>query len=134
MQGLLAVPGYPFKRSHLVALRVTKISANDPPSMWWPGEEVSIPWKGDYSHNSDATYSPDNRYRSGWSKNFLNGTPQEGRRIERDGVLRAELIKPKASTGPLRFIILMHGWSGLTDVVERWAKEKAKILGASMRR
>jgi hypothetical protein len=30
--------GYTFKRSHLVALRPTKISANDPPSTWWPGE------------------------------------------------------------------------------------------------
>ena len=32
------VRGYPYKRSHLVALRQTKISANDPPSTWWPGE------------------------------------------------------------------------------------------------
>jgi hypothetical protein len=32
------VRGYPYKRSHLVALRATKISANDPPSTWWPGE------------------------------------------------------------------------------------------------
>ena len=32
------VRGYPFKRSHLVALRPTKISAIDPPSTWWPGE------------------------------------------------------------------------------------------------
>jgi ribosomal protein S27E len=30
--------GYPYKRSHLVALRPTKISALDPPSTWWPGE------------------------------------------------------------------------------------------------
>src|ERR1700682_908122 len=29
---------YPYKRSHLVALRPTKISANDPPSTWWPEE------------------------------------------------------------------------------------------------
>src|SRR4051794_37252760 len=28
------VRGYPFKRSHLVALRPTKISASDPPSTW----------------------------------------------------------------------------------------------------
>ena len=28
---------YAYKRSHLVALRPTKISANDPPSTWWPG-------------------------------------------------------------------------------------------------
>ena len=32
------VRGYPYKRSHLVALRATKISANDLPSTWWPGE------------------------------------------------------------------------------------------------
>jgi hypothetical protein len=30
--------GYPFKRSHLIALRPTKISANDPPTHYWPGE------------------------------------------------------------------------------------------------
>jgi hypothetical protein len=32
------VRGYPYKRSHLVALRPMKISASDPPSTWWPGE------------------------------------------------------------------------------------------------
>ena len=32
------VRGYPYKRSHLVALRPTKISASDPPLTWWPGE------------------------------------------------------------------------------------------------
>lgn len=32
------VKGYAYKRSHLVALRHRKISANDPPSTWWPGE------------------------------------------------------------------------------------------------
>jgi hypothetical protein len=30
--------GRPLKRSHLVALRPTKISANNPASIWWPGE------------------------------------------------------------------------------------------------
>jgi hypothetical protein len=29
---------YPYKRSHLVALRPNKISASDPASTWWPGE------------------------------------------------------------------------------------------------
>lgn len=30
--------GRPHKRSHLVALRKAKISADDPASTWWPGE------------------------------------------------------------------------------------------------
>ena len=30
--------GRPYKRSHLVALRPTKISTEDPPSAWWPGD------------------------------------------------------------------------------------------------
>jgi hypothetical protein len=32
------VRGYSYKRSHLVALRQTKISASDPSSTWSPGE------------------------------------------------------------------------------------------------
>jgi hypothetical protein len=32
------VRGYAYKRSHVVALRVKKISASDPPTVWWPGE------------------------------------------------------------------------------------------------
>jgi len=34
----LQIRGYPFKRSHLVALRSTKISASDLPMTWFPGE------------------------------------------------------------------------------------------------
>jgi hypothetical protein len=33
------VRGYPYKRSHLVALRASKISASEPPSIWLPGEQ-----------------------------------------------------------------------------------------------
>ena len=32
------VQGRAVQRSHLVALRATKISADDPASTWWPGE------------------------------------------------------------------------------------------------
>jgi hypothetical protein len=32
------VRGYSYKRSHLAALRRTKISASDPPPYWWRGE------------------------------------------------------------------------------------------------
>lgn len=33
-----AARGYAYKRSHLVALRQNKITADEPPSTWWPGE------------------------------------------------------------------------------------------------
>ena len=33
--------GRPYKRSHLIALRATKISANDPASAWWRGEHTT---------------------------------------------------------------------------------------------
>jgi hypothetical protein len=36
------VRGYSCKRSHLVALRATKITASDPPSTWWPGERPGM--------------------------------------------------------------------------------------------
>jgi hypothetical protein len=34
--------GSPYKRGHLVALRTIKISASDPPSTWWPGEQRDV--------------------------------------------------------------------------------------------
>jgi hypothetical protein len=37
-RGCSEMRGFPYKRSHLVALRTTRISAKDPPSTWWPGE------------------------------------------------------------------------------------------------
>jgi hypothetical protein len=32
------VRGYSYKRSQLIALRPKRISTDDPPSTWWPGE------------------------------------------------------------------------------------------------
>jgi hypothetical protein len=37
-KGCSELQGRPFKRSHLVALRPTKISTTSPASVWWPGE------------------------------------------------------------------------------------------------
>ncbi|MEH2536628.1 dienelactone hydrolase family protein [Bradyrhizobium sp. AZCC 1699] len=91
-------------------------------------EMVKIPWKGDYAHNYDVVYTPDNKHRSGLSKNLLNGAPDEGGKVQKDGVLSAEIIKPKGSTGQVPFIILMHGCTGLSKAVAIWAKEKAKVF------
>ncbi|MEH2476840.1 dienelactone hydrolase [Nitrobacteraceae bacterium AZCC 2146] len=86
---------------------------------------MKIKWNGDYSHNFADHYSPENKYKSGLSQFFQNGSPEERGRIQKDGYLLAELILPKGTSGPLPFVILMHGCSGLTPLVARWAKEKA---------
>jgi dienelactone hydrolase len=91
-------------------------------------EKVRIPWKGDYAHNFDDHYSPQNKYKSGLSKFFNNGAPEESGKIQREGVLEAELIKPNDAAGMVPYVILMHGCSGLTPPVARWAREKARIF------
>ena len=42
------VRGYPFKRSQLIALRSTKISADSPPFEMWPGVRISLMVSGDF--------------------------------------------------------------------------------------
>ncbi|MGE0289967.1 MAG: dienelactone hydrolase family protein [Bradyrhizobium sp.] len=91
-------------------------------------EMVKIPWKGDYAHNQDSVYSPENKYASGRSKNFLNGAPEEYGKVQKDGEIKAEIVKPSGSTGPVPFIILMHGCTGLSKPVAIWAKEKTAIF------
>ena len=62
-------------------------------------ETVKIPWKGDYPHNGETVWSPENKYhKSGLTKNFMNGAPEEHGKVQRDGVLDAELLLPKGET------------------------------------
>ena len=65
-------------------------------------EKVRIQWKGDYAHNSDDHYSPQNKYKSGLSKFFNNGSPEESGKIQKEGVLEAELLKPKGGAGAVQ--------------------------------
>jgi dienelactone hydrolase len=95
-------------------------------------ETVKIPWKGDYLHNGETVWSPENKYhKSGLTKNFLNGAPEERGTVRRDGFLQAEVYLPKLD-GPAPFVILMHGCSGMTDpTVRKWAARLAKAFTRS---
>jgi dienelactone hydrolase len=92
-------------------------------------EKITIPWKGDYAHNGETIWSPENRYhKSGLTKNFMNGAPEEHRKVQRDGMLKAELLLPHSGEA-VPFVVLMHGCSGATDpVVQRWSHRAAKML------
>jgi dienelactone hydrolase len=93
-------------------------------------EEVRIPWKGDYAHNSSKTWSKDNPYDSGFSKNFKNGSPEEFGQVQKDGELKAEILVPKGTTGPIPFMVVLHGCTGLETVIEEWAHHVADVLNA----
>jgi dienelactone hydrolase len=75
-------------------------------------ERVTFKWKGNYAHNSAKTFSRENKYLSGWSRNFMNGAPEEGHKVQKDGELRGLLFMPKAVSEPIPFIVLMHPCGG----------------------
>ncbi|MEW6450053.1 MAG: prolyl oligopeptidase family serine peptidase [Pseudomonadota bacterium] len=89
------------------------------------GEFVKIPWNGDYPHNNERTWSKD--YELGWSRSFMNGTPQEKGIVKREGVLNAEIYQPK-SDGPQPYIVLMHGCAGMDSNTKKWASEYADFF------
>ena len=91
-------------------------------------EAIKIPWKREYTYTSDATYSPENKWASGRSRNFMNGAPEENGKVQRDGFILGEFIPPNGTAGPVAVVILMHGCSGMTSLVSRTANEKAKLF------
>jgi len=92
-------------------------------------DQFKIPWKGDYAHNLTATWSRDNKDDSGFSKNFLNGSPEEGGKVQKDGELWVETVVPEAAKDkPIPFVVLMHGCMGMSSLTSAWAHAVAKKL------
>lgn len=91
-------------------------------------EQFKIPWNGDFAHNKSRTWSRDNPADSGFSRNFLNGTPEEGGKVQKDGELWIETMLPENSTGPVPFVVLMHGCDGMTPVTSAWSRHVGKVL------
>ena len=89
---------------------------------------TKIPWDGDYPHNSSQTWSQDNPYNFGYSKNFKNGAPEEFGQVQKDGELNAEIILPKNVTGPVPFMIVLHGCDGLGTLAKEWSQHVADLL------
>ena len=67
-------------------------------------ETVEIKWNaGNQIKSSEPWLVTDGGgYINGWSKNFMDGTVEERRKVAAEGVLKAEIIKPKSSKGPTR--------------------------------
>jgi dienelactone hydrolase len=110
---------------YLVAVLVMLIST----AAWADPPEVRIPWMGDYSHNSSKTWTKDNPYDSGYSKNFKNGTPEEFGDVQKHGELDAFIYSPDAR-GPVPFVVLLHGCDGLSTLTKEWTQHVAGLLNA----
>ena len=93
-------------------------------------EQVTIPWKQNFTYTSDEVFTPDKAKAgvSGRTFRFMNGAPEENKKVEKTGSLAAQFLKPRGATGPVPVVILMHGCNGLSEPVVRWAREKGKML------
>lgn len=83
-------------------------------------EIVKIPW---HSSAQSSPWIPGNDYIDGWSKQFMNGTVEEKGRVKADGELQAEILRPRGTNGPIPFVILLHGCSGMNSTLYKWAHD-----------
>lgn len=93
--------------------------------------EVTIPWNQNFTYTTDEVFDskkPDTAGRTGRTFRFMNGAPEERKKVEKTGNLGGDYIHPDGMTGPVPVVILMHGCTGWTKPVLDWAKEKGKEL------
>jgi dienelactone hydrolase len=82
-------------------------------------EIVSIKWRS----SAPVTWVPGNDYIDGYTPNFKNATVEEKGKVQKDGELAAELSVPRGTKGPIPFVVLMHGCSGMNTTLKKWADE-----------
>ena len=88
-------------------------------SIKWQPSAYSVPWV------------PGNDYIDGHTFNFMNGTLEEKGKVKRDGELEAEMIVPKGTKGPIPFVVMLHGCSGMNKPLKNWSHEYGgRLVGA----
>jgi hypothetical protein len=90
-------------------------------------EMVSIKWKP----SAPIAWVPGNDFIDGYSANFKNATVEEKGKTQKAGELEAEVIIPRGTKGPIPFVIMLHGCSGMNPTLKKWAHEYGgKFVGA----
>src|SRR5690242_206256 len=91
-------------------------------------EMVKIPW---HTSPYSSPWIPGNEYIDGWSKNFMNGTIEERRKIKADGQLQADVLRPRGTKGPIPFVLMLHGCPGFGTAAKNWVRDYGgKLVGA----
>jgi hypothetical protein len=83
-------------------------------------EMVKIAW---HTSKQSSPWIPGNEYIDGWSKNFMNGTVEEKGKVKADCELLAKMIRPEGTEGPIPFLILLHGCTGMNSTLYKWAHD-----------
>jgi dienelactone hydrolase len=82
-------------------------------------EMVSIKWRS----SAPVAWVPGNDYIDGYTPNFKNATVEERGKTQKEGELAAKLLMPKGMIGRIPFVVLLHGCSGMTATLKKWANE-----------
>jgi dienelactone hydrolase len=95
-------------------------------------ETIAIPWNGEFAHNSNHHWSANDKMYadSGFSRFFMNGTPEEAHVVAKSGELKAEMLPPDNVTDLPPFVVLLHGCGGLDQLTQKWAHHVAYMLNA----
>lgn len=90
-------------------------------------EIIKIKWQAGDPIKSEEPWltTAGGGYVNGWSKNFMDGTVEEHRKTTPEGFLNAEILKPKGTKGPIPFVVLLHGCSGMNSLLWKWARSYA---------
>lgn len=85
-------------------------------------EMVKIPW---HTSAQSSPWIPGNDYIDGWSKNFMDGTVEEKRKVRAEGELQADMMRPQGAKGLIPFVIMLHGCDGFGRVEKKWGRDYA---------
>ena len=83
-------------------------------------EMVKIPW---HTSAQSSPWIPGNDYIDGRSKNFMDGTVEEKRKVKAEGELQADMMRPKGAKGLIPFVIMLHGCDGFGRVEKKWGRD-----------
>lgn len=92
-------------------------------------EVIRIKWKSGDRYQSSLPWAKyGNVEINGWSERFMDGTVEEKGKTSSEGYLEGDIRRPKNATGPVSFVILMHGCSGLNGQLKKWANETSAVF------
>jgi hypothetical protein len=58
---------------------------------------------------------------------FLNGAPEEGGKVQKDGELWVETVLDENTAGPVPFVLVVHGCIGMSPLTSTWTHHVTRV-------